>query len=133
MSDMKAMREKIKSLHALVVDDEEEVLNSSLQFMRKIFHSVDGAENGETAMKMFKDKGGYDVLITDIKMPRMSGWDLIRSIRANDTEVFIAALTGSPELDSNGLIRLCDCYLKKPVNIEAMAQMLEKIVKKRGM
>lgn len=133
MHDMKTMREKVKSLHVLVVEDEAEILNSSLQFMRKLFQSVDGAENGEIAMKIFKDKGSYDVVITDIQMPKMSGWELIRSIRAIDTEVFIAAMTGSPELGTDELICLSDSYLKKPLNIDAMAQMLEKIIKKRGM
>ncbi len=133
MHDMKTMREKVKSLHVLVVEDEAEILNSSLQFMRKLFQSVDGAENGEIAMKIFKDKGSYDVVITDIQMPKMSGWELIRSIRAIDTEVFITAMTGSPELGTDELICLSDSYLKKPLNIDAMAQMLEKIIKKRGM
>ena len=133
MHDMKMMREKVKYLHVLVVEDEAEILNSSLQFMRKLFQSVDGAENGEIAMKIFKDKGSYDVVITDIQMPKMSGWELIQSIRAIDTEVFITAMTGSPELGTDELICLSDSYLKKPLNIDAMAQMLEKIINKRGM
>ena len=133
MHDMKTMREKVKSLNVLVVEDEAEILNSSLQFMRKFFQSVDGAENGEIAMKIFKDKGSYDVVITDIQMPKISGWELIRSIRAIDTEVYIAAMTGSPESGADELIRLCDSYLKKPLSIDAMVQMLEQIIKNRWM
>ncbi len=133
MSDMKVMREKVKSLSVLVIDDEEKVLESSLVFMHKFFDHVDGAGDAEIALDMYAQKGGYDVIVSDIRMPRMSGWELIKSLRATEDGLFIAAVTGSPELGTEDLIRTCDIFMKKPVSIEDMVEMMRKIIEKRAL
>ncbi|MCU7834775.1 MAG: response regulator [gamma proteobacterium symbiont of Taylorina sp.] len=127
MPDMKTMRDKLQGLHVLVVDDEEAVLDGSLQFMKKFFNKVDTAIDGEEALRMFKEYGHYNVVFTDIKMPKSTGWELIQAIRSIDNDVYIAAMTGSPELGTDELIALCDSYLRKPVNIENMTHILEKL------
>jgi len=132
MNNLTTLREKVKTLSILLVDDEEKVLNRSVVFMKKFFECVDGANNAEAALKKFSDNDGYDIVMTDIKMPGMSGWELIAQLRKIDENIFIAAITGSPEA-TNVEIALCDIYLKKPVSIDKMVKMLEKIIKKRGM
>ena len=131
MNNMKETREKIKSLRVLVVDDEDEIREGVLLFMRKFFENVDSAKDGEEALLIFKEDRTYDVVITDIQMPRMTGWKLIEALRAIDKDVFVTAMTGSH--DDNQLISQCDVYLKKPVNIDSMIEMMKKIIEKRGL
>jgi len=124
---MKALRDKLKGLRVLVVDDEEMVLDGSVQFMKKFFTQVDTAVDGEDALQKFKESDHYDVVFTDIKMPKLSGWELIQAIRSIDCHVYIAAMTGSPELGTKEMIALCDCYLRKPVSITDMTKILEQL------
>lgn len=131
MSEIKEIREKVKSLYILVVDDEDKVRTGTSTFMKKIFKSVDEAENGEVALKMFKDKK-YDVLLTDIKMPKMNGIELINKIRDIDKEVIIVVATGSPEVKGIYLSKT-DMFLTKPISIDIIMQMLKMIVQKRDL
>jgi CheY-like chemotaxis protein len=131
MSDLRALKDRVNDLHVLMVDDEERVLASSISFLNKFFKNVEGARNGEEALKMFKSDGTFDVLITDIQMPYMSGTQLVEEIRKVDQNIFIASVTGSPET-SDEERGLCDIYLVKPVGLDDMLQMMQTIIQKRG-
>ncbi|MCP3850168.1 MAG: response regulator [Gammaproteobacteria bacterium] len=131
MTDIKALRAKINNLHVLIVDDEEAILEGTVQFMKKFFKSVDTANNGQDALQKINDNKHYDVVFTDIKMPKKNGWELIQEIRAMKKNIFIAAMTGSPELGDEKLIALCDRYLRKPVNFDNMIQILEELSKRK--
>ena len=131
MSEIKEIREKIKSLHLLLVDDEEKIREGTKIFMQKFFEDVDTAENGEVALKMFKSKK-YDAVVTDIKMPKMSGWKLIDKLRDLDKDLFVVVVTGTPENKDKYANKL-DVFLEKPVNIESMIKMMNKLIEKKGL
>ncbi|MBU0720337.1 response regulator [bacterium] len=126
MSDLKQMRAKTGTLSILIVDDEEKIQEAIVLFMEKFFGNTQSACNGEEALELFR-QNKYDVLLTDISMPKMSGWELIDAVKKSDQEIFIAAMTGSPDEKEN-LIGMCDIYLNKPITIERLALMLEKII-----
>ncbi len=130
MNDLKILREKVKTLSILLVDDDEKILNRSVVFMKKFFESVDTASNVEEALRKFIDYDGYDIVLTDIKMPGMSGWKLIEQLRKIDKNVFISVMTGSSGATEEELL-LCNLYLKKPINIDNMIMMIKKIIEKR--
>lgn len=132
MNDLIKIREKVASLHVLVVDDEDELRESIIKFMKKFFTCVDGAQNGEVALNMLQKEGQYDIVITDVRMPKMSGWELLKAIKTLDKELFVTVMTGSPELDG-GQKDDCDLYLSKPIDIEKMQLMMEMIIKKKGL
>ena len=132
MNDLKKIREKVSSLRALVVDDEDELRESIIMFMKKFFTNVDGAQNGKIALEMLKEDDSYGVVLSDIRMPKMTGWDLAEEIRSLDRELFIAIMTGSPEVDGEDR-ESCDIYLPKPIDITSMRLMLEAIIKKKGL
>lgn len=132
MNDLQRIREKVTSLHALIVDDEDEIREGTIKFMKKFCDHVDGAENGEAALKMVEEKGPYDIIVTDVRMPKMSGWALAKVLRDSDKEIFVAVMTGSPEMD--GMHNEdCDLYLAKPIDITKMQSMLENIIAKKGL
>ncbi len=66
----------------LIVDDEQDFLYSARKhFERRGFH-VETAEDGVAALEKFERMSGIDLVITDIRMPRMDGEQLIQLLRA---------------------------------------------------
>ena len=127
MYDLKTIKQKVLSLRILIVDDEEAILKGTTVFMKKFCNQVDTAKNGEDALKKFKEDGPYDIVLTDVRMPKMSGWKLIEALKDIDTEFFSAVMTGSPDID--GVFKSkCDMFMAKPVDIYNMKRMMEMII-----
>jgi len=129
MNKLKDLRKQIKDLSILIVDDELEVREGTEVFMNKFFSKVETAPNVDTALKIFKNEKRPDILLTDIKMPGLNGWSLIHTLRKNNKNLFIAVMTGSPEASEEEL-SLCDIYLQKPLGIDEITEMLEKVTLK---
>jgi len=81
----------------LVVDDEITVCKSICQAIISEEHEVDSALSGEEALKKEKEKG-YDLVITDLMMPGISGLDLLKSIKTNRPDVTVIMITGYPTI-----------------------------------
>ena len=64
----------------LIVDDEKIVRDSLFHWFEEEGYNVDTAEDGESALKKY-EKGKYDLLLLDMKMPGMSGIDLLTKIK----------------------------------------------------
>lgn len=132
MNDLQTIREKISPLHVLVVDDEDAILEGTINFMKKFCKHVDGAINGEVALKMVQEQGPYDIVVTDVRMPKMSGWTLARELRNLNQGIFVAVMTGSPEMD--GLQSDdCDLYMPKPIDLTKMKLMLDTLIEKKAL
>lgn len=132
MNDLQKIREKISHLHVLIVDDEDAILEGTIGFMKKFCSRVDGAQDGEAALEMVQEQGPYDIVLTDVRMPKMSGWALARKLRSMDRGIFVAVMTGSPEMDG---VRTedCDVYMAKPIDIDKMQLMLEILIQKKDL
>lgn len=127
MNNLTILREKVKTLSILLVDDEVDILNRLKVFMQKIFENVDSANSAEVALKKFSDHNKYDIVLTDIKMPGMSGWEFIKQLRKINNQLFIGVLTGSEDATDKE-IALCNSYIIKPVSIDKMIMMLEQVI-----
>jgi DNA-binding NtrC family response regulator len=107
------MSEKTK---VLIVDDEEIVRLSYFRSLTGAHCNVDVALNGEEALDAMKQRA-FDLVLLDLRMPGISGMDVLRTIKQTwpDTEVVI--ITGFPNLESaKEAVRLGACaYLTKPV------------------
>lgn len=132
MNDLQKIREKVTPLHVLIVDDEDALLDGAVSFMQKFCARVDGAHNGETALKMVQEQGPYDIVLTDVRMSKMSGWALAKELKKMDQKCFVAVMTGSPEMD--GICTdYCDVYMAKPIDIDKMQSMMETLIEKQGL
>jgi DNA-binding response OmpR family regulator len=89
-----AMNQNAESeLHALVVDDEVEVVELIRIVLQEAGYLVDGAHDGIEALQLFP-KRKWSIVITDRVMPRMSGDDLRVAIRTRDSETPLLLVTG---------------------------------------
>ena len=109
----------------LVVDDETLMRSMLSDVLTRLGYSVEQAESGEVAMTHFRPDR-YQVVITDLVMPRMNGLELARRIRQVDRAVPIILFTGTTgtsdieEAWRSGLV-----VLHKPLTITALQQALE--------
>ena len=83
----------------LVVDDEENIRLVLRTLLRRHGYEVETAESGEDALGMV-DSFGPDVVLTDVRMPKMGGLDLLTTLKAigNEATVIVMSAYGSIDL-----------------------------------
>ena len=84
---------KGRSAHILVIDDEEFVRSVLSRTLAQVNHRVTLAENGEKGIQLFKERE-FDMVLTDLGMPGMSGWEVCRMIKEISPNTPIGMITG---------------------------------------
>ena len=131
MSELKEIRDNVKSIKVLYVEDEKEVREQTLSFFHKIFDNIDTAVNGLEGVELF-EKNSYDLVITDLKMPKMDGREMLAKIHEINKDIIAIVMTAS---DSNmdATQTQCNAYLYKPVSfvdlLEALRPLQSKLLK----
>ena len=107
--------------HILLVEDEEHLLKTIQLNLELEGHAVIPARNGIEALKEFR-KQNFDLILLDVMLPEMNGFDVCEQIRKEDSKVPILFLTakGSSEDRIQGLKLGADDYLTKPFNLEEL-------------
>ena len=121
-------------MHILVVDDEPNYCDVLKMILTAKKYSVDTAGNGSEALELL-EKSAYDVVISDLKMPVMDGYDLLKEIRRReyDTEVIILTAFGTIEKAVETMKAGAYTYVTKGSDPEELLIELEKIGKVRRM
>jgi CheY-like chemotaxis protein len=83
----------------LCVDDEESILRGFQLNLRKNF-DLHLASDGQEGLEVFKREGGFAVVLSDMRMPRMNGAEMLSAIKAIDPEVVTVLLTGYTDFES---------------------------------
>ncbi len=83
----------------LIVDDEPVVIKSAERVLKAEGYDVEGAAGGREAILKL-EKGGYDLVFTDLKMPEVDGLTLIKWIRKSSSTIGIVIITGYPSQDT---------------------------------
>ncbi len=130
-SKQKAIKLPSKSLNVLLVDDNIINRKVALFNLQKLGHRVESAENGAEAVVKF-DSGDFDVILMDIMMPVMDGYEATREIRRieqddNLNPIRIIAMTANAE---KGEMDKCidlgmDDYISKPFRPESLEEKLQ--------
>ncbi|PKN55837.1 MAG: hypothetical protein CVU56_19305 [Deltaproteobacteria bacterium HGW-Deltaproteobacteria-14] len=110
----------------LVVDDQAMIVSLLTKLLTSWGYQVAGCERAAEALELIK-KTTFDVIVTDIRMPDMSGVELMGHVRAHDADVPIILLTASPSLESaiQGIEHRAFRYLTKPIDIIALRETVE--------
>ncbi|NTU42579.1 MAG: response regulator [Nitrospirales bacterium] len=111
----------------LVVDDEEIILTSCERILAPEGYQVDMAVSGKDALSLL-EKGSYDLIITDIKMPEMDGIEFMGLVREKKPDIAIIVITGYPSQESirEALsLRIVD-YLPKPFSPTLLIEVVQK-------
>ncbi|MBI4644758.1 MAG: endopeptidase La [Deltaproteobacteria bacterium] len=122
----------LQSARVLVVDDEE-IARTNLEYiLRKEGHQVSGASNGAEAMDMIKAQE-YDLILTDLKMERMDGLQLLESAKQLAPHTEIIMVTGYATVSSavDALKKGAAHYLSKPIKLDELRDTVREIIDKK--
>ncbi|MBI3965508.1 MAG: response regulator [Chloroflexi bacterium] len=115
----------------LVADDESSIRRLVQTVFERRGHEVIGAEDGEDAWRLIRVHRPALVLV-DLWMPRWSGWDLIRAIKADPTlsDLKVVVLTASTQADDQGRARELgiDDYLTKPFSPRHLRDVVDRVL-----
>lgn len=117
----------------LVVDDSEPTRKFIGSILLKDGYNVDYAENGITALeKLFISK--YDIVITDINMPGMDGFELIVKLRKDEmyktTPIILLTTESSVESIEHGIKIGADLYLIKPTSPDKIRYSIKEMTRR---
>jgi len=118
----------------LVVDDDQIIRLSLSEFLRLEGYDVDMAENGAMAKEMVEQKS-YDVVLSDLSMPDVSGVELLKSIKSVSPATAVTIITGYGTIDSAvESIKLgAYHYVTKPIVDEEIAMIIERALEQRNL
>jgi len=118
-----------KNFSILFVEDEKDFVYIIKAFLSDVFKNVEVAYNGEEGLRKYQE-GKFDVVLTDITMPIMSGFDMAKKIKAVSDNQKIVVLSAHKE---EGFINTAeslgiDLYLHKPIGVDELLNGLAKVL-----
>lgn len=118
-------KEEYPNFKILYVEDEDFIRANATSYLKRLFKNVFCAKDAFEAIKIIKEDRPH-IVITDIKMPKLSGLDMIRQIRKDDTKTQFIVL--SAFTDTKYLLDAIDLglvkYLSKPIRHEIIYPLL---------
>ena len=118
------MRRWTSELNVLVVEDDEVLRESFQQLLSYLFAEVDAAVDGQDALDQLAAKN-YDIVLTDLRMPGMSGFQLLQEIRQQSPQQPIVVISAyEDEVLRRELVVYKVHYLSKPVILEELLKVV---------
>ncbi|WP_019961312.1 response regulator [Woodsholea maritima] len=116
--------------HILVVDDDDRIRTLLSRFLRERGYRVSAAPHAEKALATLRGIA-FDLLILDVMMPGMDGFDLTQEIRkTRDCPILLLTARGEPEDRIKGLALGADDYLAKPFEPEELILRVQAILRR---
>ncbi|HXJ83643.1 MAG TPA: response regulator [Candidatus Methylomirabilis sp.] len=125
-------RRPAQPARVLLVDDDARLVAVLSDMLRAEGHAVTIATDSEAAFGLF-DPARHDVLITDLGMPGINGWELARRIKSRSPNTVVFILTGWGEsVLADDSSRFVDRVIAKPVSVEALLDQLAELTGSRA-
>lgn len=118
-----------QSLKLLIIDDDENILTNLCYFFNDKNYDVISATNGLDGMKLLEnDQQGFDLIITDIVMPQISGIGLISMIKKKFPNMPVIAITGWGEFpEAFAVESQADKVLSKPFELSELDRAINEL------
>jgi len=124
-SNAKVLQKIATDIRLLYVEDDDDVRKSIHETLSFFFKHIDVAINGEDGLALY-EKNTYDLVLSDIRMPKMNGIEMTRHIKAINSEQMIMIISAHDEADY--LMKLINLgvhsFVLKPVEIEKLIETL---------
>jgi signal transduction histidine kinase/ActR/RegA family two-component response regulator len=126
-TSVRQQREKRASARILLVDDDEEVRNIAAATIEELGYEVVSVASGQAALQILGEER-FDLLMTDIAMPGMTGVDLARRVRQIDPDLPILFSSGYADVQTFGENLSDEVVLKKPFRISDVATRIDAVL-----
>ena len=119
-------------MRILVVEDEKDLNNIITKHLKKNNFSVDNVFNGEEALE-YLEYGAYDLIVLDIMLPKVNGYEVVKKLRENKNETAVLMLTARDSIDDKikGLDLGADDYLIKPFDFGELLARIRALVRRK--
>jgi two-component system response regulator FlrC len=113
----------------LIVDDERQMRLAMGETLRRAGYKTSEASSGEEALTLF-GKGGYDLVVSDIRMPEMNGIELLSRLKSGDPDVPVVMVTafGTIEDAVEAMKRGAADYLLKPFSPDYLEEVVARVI-----
>jgi CheY-like chemotaxis protein len=116
----------------LLVDDNAVVRDMLVDLVGSLGYVADAASGGAEALALF-DRNRYDIVLTDLLMPGMSGWEVLAAVRQRNPRMPVVIITGTPAVGDPRASQPGVAVLKKPVDVKALDETIrEKLTHRLG-
>ncbi len=122
----------MRDYKVLVVDDEMDFLETIVNRLRKREIRAEGVSSGREALDLL-ERGDYDLVILDVKMPGMDGIEVLKKIKVRWPGIEVIMLTGhaSLELGIQGMEHGAYDYIMKPAKLDELILKMDKAYERR--
>jgi DNA-binding response OmpR family regulator len=117
-------------MRVLVVDDQDDIRALVATVLRSDGFAVSEAEGGNQALAAIATDPPPDVVLLDVQMPDMDGWDTLAAIRNGphpNLHVILCTVKSGPEDTVQGWALGCDAYITKPFDIIALGETVKAV------
>ncbi len=114
-----------------LLEDDITLNETVTEYLEELGYDVDSVEDGVEALDKIYENS-YDILLLDVKVPQMSGFDLLKELRDREIStpaIFITSLNSIDDL-SQGYESGCDDYIRKPFALKELHMRVETILKR---
>ncbi|MEP7226294.1 MAG: sigma-54 dependent transcriptional regulator [Gemmatimonadales bacterium] len=117
----------------LLVDDDEAACRLLSEVLEREAYRVVSALSADEAIAKLDDEGPFDAVLTDLRMPRKSGLDLLRVVRGKDPEALVLVLTAFGDARAAGEAIRAGAYdfISKPYDIKTLRETLDRALGRR--
>lgn len=121
----------MESNYKILVADDEQGIRDLLADLLRDYFEVDTVERGDTILDRLK-KGGHEILILDLRLPGMSGHDVLKRIHEDKIRVVVVVITASSDIETaiTSMKLGAYDYLVKPFDTDKLMVVLKNIVEK---
>ena len=115
----------------LVVEDDKNLRKLITTYLQRNKYNTYEATNGEEALNVL-DQSYIDLIVSDIMLPKMDGYELIKSLREAKYDVPILIITAKSEIEDKkeGFLLGADDYMVKPIDIEEMLLRIQVLLRR---
>jgi len=110
----------------LLIDDDAAVLEVVALMLASQGHAVLAAGSGREGLARLERGEAVDLVLTDLAMPHMSGWDVVRAVKSSWPVTPVGLITGTPEHLAEQR-EVVDALIMKPVTLESLRQGIRQI------
>lgn len=120
--------QEVDGPYVLVVDDEVYAAEGMTELLYNEGYRVNMAGDGVEALELF-DAEDIDLVITDVRMPKMDGYELMGQLKSRNPDLPVIVVTGHTGMEDDSQIDLNEqafCVLKKPVSLSELSEQVKK-------